>query len=152
MKIVEKSGLQLRRLFQRIYAPDRCHWTNCPVCEHSESKGSSKCRVANVVYKAKCLKCLEDEEARLLSEQEVGVYIGETSRLLIKRAMEHVTGAGNVDLDNFKTKHWATRHRDQVTFPKMRFKVLKHCKDASTRQVRDNFKQNRNMEHCPILA
>ena len=59
VKITEKSGIQLCRLFQRIYTPRRCFWDGCPVCKYSDEKKSSKCRVSNVVYEAKCLECVD---------------------------------------------------------------------------------------------
>ena len=90
VKIIEKSGVQLCRLFQRVFSPDRCHWDKCPVCLHSDAKGNSRCRAANVVYEAKCIECLEWLENGEIEAGEVGVYVGETSRTLVERAMEHV--------------------------------------------------------------
>ena len=33
VKIVEKSGIQLARLFDRQTNPERCNWDDCKVCE-----------------------------------------------------------------------------------------------------------------------
>ena len=135
VKIIEMSGVQLIRMFQRVYAPKTCHWQNCPVCCYNSSKGSSKCRLSNVVYEARCLECSEQVEKDLISESDVGVYIGETSRTLVERAMEHVKSAENLDIENFITKHWALRHKELEVHPRMQFRVVKHCKDAISRQV-----------------
>ena len=48
---------------------------------------------------------------------------------------EHVLSAKNVEVENFITKHWATKHRNLEEFPKMSFKVVRQCKDALTRQI-----------------
>ena len=135
VKVVEKSGIQLIRLFKRVYSPDKCHWSSCPVCKYSDSKGSTKCRQANVVYEAECCECLKLLDNGIIGESEVGVYIGETSRSLIERAREHVACAERVDVENFITKHWALKHEYMNDFPKIRFRVIKRCKDALTRQV-----------------
>ena len=135
VKIVEKSGMQLIRFFQRVHSPKSCHWDYCPVCPLNVSKGSSKCRASNVVYEAKCVECLELLNNGMLQENEVGVYIGETSRTLIERAVEHVKGANDLDVENFITKHWALRHSELNCCPRMRFRVVKQCRDALTRQV-----------------
>ena len=71
----------------------------------------------------------------LLAEKDVGVYVGETSRTLMERALEHVAGANKIDIDNFITKHWATKHSDLTVKPRMKFSVIKKCKDALSRQV-----------------
>ena len=31
VKIVERSGIQLNRLFKRVFSPNKCHWPDCPV-------------------------------------------------------------------------------------------------------------------------
>ena len=135
VKIVEKSGVQLGRLFQRVYTPSSCRWPQCPVCPLNSGKGNSKCRVSNVVYEAKCFECLEMLERGDIQERDVGVYVGETSRTLLERALEHVTAADNLDVDNFITKHWASSHRTLESRPRIKFKVIKQFKDALSRQV-----------------
>ena len=135
MKVVESSGIQLRRLFQRVYSPKTCHLEECPVCINNCGASNSRCRSANVVYEARCRVCIDLLEEGRIEEADVGVYVGETSRTLLERASEHVSAAENVEVDNFIVKHWASKHRDLVTFPRMQFKVIKHCKDALTRQV-----------------
>ena len=106
VKMVEKSGIQLSRLFKRVFSPIRCHWLDCPVCTNSLSKGSSGCRTSNVVYEATCVECTESAENGEINSDEIGTYIGETSRTLVERAMEHVDGVKDVDGENFITKHW----------------------------------------------
>ena len=89
------------------------------------SKGSSKCRSANVVYEASCIECLDLAERGKIPDEEVGIYIGETSRTLTERASEHVDVAKDVDGENFITKHWAKKHQNRDSQPRMRFKVIR---------------------------
>ena len=46
VKLTEKSGIQLARLFNRVTAPERCNWEGCIVCKD----GGSKWKIQNVVY------------------------------------------------------------------------------------------------------
>ena len=62
VQVIEKSGTQLALLFQRVYTPRVCHWTDCPACAYTENK-PSKCRINNVVYEAVCIECEEAAEA-----------------------------------------------------------------------------------------
>ena len=135
VKIVEKSGIQLGRLFQKVYTPDTCHIQQCPVCIHKSDKGKSKCRFSNVVYEACCMDCADAVGRGEIPADKAGVYIGETSRTLNERATEHVTAAGRLDTDNFITKHWASNHRGLTEPPRIQFKVLRRFKDALSRQV-----------------
>ena len=112
VKITEKPGIPLARLFQRTYSPESCHWLNCPVCVNKEEGKRSRCRASNIVYEAVCLQCLEQVELGVREKEKVGRYIGESSRTLAERAFEHINGAGNLDYENFIVKHWAFDHCD----------------------------------------
>ena len=136
VKIVESSGTQLARLFQRVYSPRTCHWDECPACAYSNtSKKPPKCRVNNVVYEAVCIEC--EEEAKDAVDEGIGMkigrYVGETSRTLAERSKEHIDGAKNCDYDNFIIKHWVNNHSELPDIPRMRFRVLKSFQDALSR-------------------
>ena len=73
VKIVEKAGIQLRRMFQRVFTPTTCHWSNCPACAHSSDPSGSKCRKNNVVYEAVCVEC-ESSSASTDSGREKGAF------------------------------------------------------------------------------
>ena len=135
VKVIEQSGIQLIRLFPRVMSPSSCHWPLCPVCTMNESKGGSKCRSSNVVYEAKCTECVEDHENGLISKDDIGIYIGETSRTLVERATEHIKAADDLDVKSFIMKHWASKHGLMETRPRVQFSVIKQCKDALSRQV-----------------
>ena len=89
VKIVECSGIQLVRLFPRTSKQTRCHWDDCAVCLVNE-EGSSKCRTRNLVYEGICLECEEEVKVGARDKDKAGIYIGESSRSLAERALEHV--------------------------------------------------------------
>ena len=89
VKLVEKSGIPLARLFNRTFDESNCHWQDCPVCLYSDKKGS-KCRQNNVVYESTCLRCESQIKQGVRQEDKLGKYIGETSRCLAERSREHV--------------------------------------------------------------
>ena len=65
------------------------------------------------------------------------MYIGETSRTLCERSIEHVKCAEDLDTNKFITKHWSIKHNTLNEYPKMQFNVVKQCKDAMSRQITD---------------
>ena len=133
VKLVEKSGTQLSRLFRRVYTPKTCHWNECPTCMYSDERKPSKCRSTNIVYEAVCVECEEEIKKGCRSAREQGRYIGESSRTLCERSKEHVDGAQNLDSDNFIVKHWVSCHSNLTNSPRMRFKVLKSFQDVLSR-------------------
>ena len=84
VKLVERSGTQLSRLFQRVFTPPTCHWPECPVCLESDGKKSSKCRLSNIVYEGRCLTCIEMVGEGKQKGEDVGVYIVRVDGLLLK--------------------------------------------------------------------
>ena len=134
VKVVEKSGIQLSRLFQRVYSSRRCQREGCPVCAFPESSEKpTKCKVNNIVYEAVCIECEEESITASDKNKKVSRYIGESSRTLAERSKEHVDGAKNCEYDNFIVKHWVSKHKEMKTVPRIRFKVLKTFQDALSR-------------------
>ena len=77
VKIIEKPGTPLARLFQRIYTPETCHWNDCPACLNCPEGKRSKCRTSNIMYEATCLLCIKEAKDETRKEESVGKYIGE---------------------------------------------------------------------------
>ena len=69
------------------------------------------------------------------AKTDVGKYIGESSRTLAERSREHISGAGNLEFENFIVKHWVTCHSNCICAPNMRFKVLKTIQDPLSRMA-----------------
>ena len=71
------------------------------------------------------------KESSIVTIPREGVYIGETSRLLHERAVEHVNEAENCSVKSHIVKHWMSSHPDIPSPPKMTFTVQAMFKDAS---------------------
>ena len=144
VKIVEQSGIQLCRMFDRVFPNPTCHWDDCPTCLNSTKKGGSKCRKSNVVYEATCIECesastSKESETKIIGPDDpsasISKYIGETSRTLAERSAEHITAASNFDLDSFIVKHWVAAHPALSQQPRIKFAVRSSFKDPLTRLV-----------------
>ena len=138
VKITEKSGIQLARLFPRNKQSSKCHWEECQTCLYTETGKQSKCRVGNVVYEAVCLECIDEEKNGNRQKEDVGRYIGESSRTLAERSAEHVKLADNIDHDSFIVKHWVTNHTSLMKAPRMRFRVLRSFQDPLSRMATES--------------
>ena len=138
VKLVEMSGIQLARIFQRVYSPHKCHWLECPVCKEHTAKGASRCRNSNIVYEGVCIECLDEVQRGVRKKGAVGKYIGESSRTLAERSLEHSRGAMSIDPDNFIVKHWVTQHSELESAPRIKFNVVKTFKDPLSRLVAES--------------
>ena len=72
------------------------------------------------MYESKCLKCNPGEPSKGLDEKEnirKGIYIGETSRSIHERAVEHVINAKTFSHKSHIIKHWVRDHPDMVEPP-----------------------------------
>jgi hypothetical protein len=67
---------------------------------------------------------------------QANLYVGESARSLFERAGEHWEGAMGGKDENHMLEHLALSHRDEQV-PKFRFRVVKKCKTALERQVRE---------------
>ena len=142
IKYVERSGIALSRLFQRVPVRETCHWPDCPVCLVPDRKKTTPTRScfqrSNIVYRATCLVCEEELETGRRSEEDVGVYIGESSRTLAERATEHIQGSKLLKEDNYIVKHWVNHHPERLEPPVVRFRVIKSFKDALSRLLAES--------------
>ena len=138
VKLVERSGTQLARLFQRVFTPPTCHWLECPVCLESDGTKPTKCRLSNIVYEGRCLTCVGLVGDGKLSNAEVGVYIGESGRTLAERSSEHVAAAKSIEEESFIVKHWIQAHPDLDEPPRFKFQVKKLHSDPLSRMVSES--------------
>ena len=64
------------------------------------------------------------------------LYVGETARSVSERAGEHWEDAMGGKEESHMLEHMAAAHREE-TIPEFRFRVVKRCKSALERQVRE---------------
>ena len=84
------------------------------------------------------MECKDEVERGLRKVGAVGKYIGESSRTLAERSVEHCRGATSIDPDNFIVKHWVMQHSDMDRAPRVQFKVVKVFKDPLSRLVAES--------------
>ena len=104
------------------------------------------CKAKNIVYESVCQLCNPQSSREEADHGDVqpsgrdggpreGVYIGESSRSLHERAIEHVRDAGAFSVKSHIVKHWMTSHPSLPNPPKMSFKVTERFRDCLSRQV-----------------
>ena len=69
------------------------------------------------------------------SSRREGVYLGETSRSLAERTIEHFNDAEAFSKRSHMVKHWMTSHMELDTIPPFQIKVVKQYRDCLSRQV-----------------
>ena len=91
VKLVEKSGKPLSKLFSKDFSSGKCFRGDCQPCRNPSIKGPSLCGVKSVIYECVCSIC--DEAHRLAPDlAHQGKYVGQTSRTLYERSIEHLAG------------------------------------------------------------
>ena len=135
VKLVEKSGRPLARMFPTDFSDGKCGRESCLVCPNPDLKGPSMCMVSNVVYESVCSICDDKHKIDKLPHQ--GRYVGETSRTLFERASEHHALLENLDITSFMYKHWVIVHKNLDTPPEFKFKVVKKHADPLSRLIHE---------------
>ena len=135
-KIVEKAGRKLRNLLPNTnsWKGQACRKLECRTCSQEETK--IDCRKRNNIYKNLCELCNPREEkpskkkGKELQDKHdhPSISVGERSRSITERTLEHWKDVANQDEESHKLKHWQT-------IPEFRFQVLKFCRSALERQV-----------------
>ena len=95
----------------------------CVVCRGGSGRGAS-CRKSNVQYQLECNLCPEEEKS---------MYIGETSRNLYTRGLEHQAKYEAGDADSFMRKHQTEIHAGQDA--QFKGSVTGCFRDCLSRQV-----------------
>jgi hypothetical protein len=83
----------------------------------------------------------EDADPPVETPRE-GIYIGETSRSLHERALEHVKDAEAFSAKSHITKHWMNSHPSLTSPPKMEFTISSMFRDCLSRQIGEALKIN----------
>ena len=121
-KVVEKGGKRLESLLSKPNptASDHCVRKSQPRKECvgcNQPGGINNCQKSNVLYKYECLE-----------ENCSGVYIGESSRNIYSRSLEHQSGS-----NSFLKKHQSECHDGNP--PNLKVNCVRSFKDALSRQI-----------------
>ena len=137
VKLVEKSGKQLRHLFNlRMPILKGCPLgSGCKLCDND----AVKCTCRGVVYLAECKDCHNAAVVVGGVKEELNIsdswYVGETSRPLRMRVKEHWSKLEDLNTDSFMLTHWMRCHGLKMTPPEYTFKVLGSYSDCLSRQI-----------------
>ena len=124
-KIVETGGISIKSILQRsnpLETPG-CDRSDCLPCKQGRGEGG-QCQACGIQYQVECQLCPEEQKA---------VYIGESSRNLYTRSLEHISNYRTGTNTSFIIKHQNAQHRGQE--PVFMAKVTGRTRDCLTRQV-----------------
>ena len=116
VKIVERGGRPLSKMFSTNLGSGKCERRKCKVCSDPDCKGSTLCQVKSVVYESVCKLCEKVHKSNP-STKHPGRYVGETYRTLSERVGEHFASLENWENGSFMLKHWALKHPDEMNPP-----------------------------------
>ena len=137
IKLVEKGGRQLSKMFSKDLGNVKCPRLDCVPCQNASVKGTSMCKTKSVVYESVCSLC-EIEHKLNPGTTHRGKYIGQTARTLYERSLEHLKSLRNFEMDSFMLKHWSICHKELEKPPKFDFKVIKCHSDPMSRLIHES--------------
>ena len=134
-KIVESGGRSAKGLMQQSNptATPGCDSRKCLACRGVRGKGGS-CRRGNIQYEVSCSLCPDEAKS---------AYVGETSRNLYARGIEHDRKFETQDKESFMIKHQADKHDGQPA--SFEGRVTGSFKDCLSRQVSEGV----TIRRCP---
>jgi hypothetical protein len=144
VRVTEKGGSSLGSILsnKNLWRGEHCGRPKCRPCAQSEDK-KEPCKARNIVYESECTLCNEpgsrkrnDKQGLKESKEQANLYVGESARSLFERAGEHWEGVLGGKDENHMLEHLAVSHRDDQV-PNFRFRVVKKCRTALERQVRE---------------
>ena len=148
LKICEIPGKPLMTGLKKAPSVhNNCHNMNCPL-ESSGQECKDQCRIENIIYKAVCRKCDQNQINGGENPEKVtsSIYIGETSRTLGVRSNQHkddyLKCMRNSPLEegsSFIYDHQVAFHNTEQIDPlrDYTFSMLEKTADPFTRQIKE---------------
>ena len=147
---------------------EQCGRQECVTC-NQPGEELPNCTKSSVVYESICIACnpnaTKKGELMEVKEGAPSIYVGETSRSIQERALEHLGAARRKDTDSHINKHQVLEHNgEQGNFM---FKIVSMHRTALNRQVKEavrirrrggaeggvlNSKSEFNRSHIPRLV
>ena len=104
----------------------------CLACRGGARGKGGNCRQSNVTYEIECGLCHETDKS---------IYVGETSRNLYTRGLEHLKKYESGKIDSFLMKHQVEKHDGSAAV--CTAKVTNKFKDCLSRQVAEGVEMRR---------
>ena len=136
VRVVVRSGIMVRRVLTKSnpWAGGDCGRKKCLPCLNKD--GKTDCFTKNVVYSLECITCEEAKEDG--GKKATTCYIGETSRSLHCRAVEHCDWYRGKKENNPMFKHAVDAHGGEIDKVRFRMKILKQHFTAMSRQIHES--------------
>jgi hypothetical protein len=138
IRFQEAGGSQLGNMFSTDLGKGNHCGRKCPPCDGSDSENRQNCKARNIVYETSCTICNPVDETPSIQREgkcREGVYIGETSRSLHERSLEHQRDGKSFSKKSHIAKHWMLAHPTINEMPTFNFKTIQMHKDCMSRQV-----------------
>ena len=155
MKMVERAGDKLEDLLTRAdpWQGLDCGRAACLLCQTKQKTSKNlnqDCHTRSLVYETWCMSCMQKEEAKIEEKyegdarkikEEKGkikkhLYIGETSRSIYERTLEHQGDVDQLKPSSHMLRHMIEMHRgeerSQIEFG---VKVLRYSRKSFERQI-----------------
>ena len=149
LKVVERAGTRLEDLLTKSdpWQGSDCLREKCLMCKTKAKTGKNKtqsCSKRSLVYEIWCQDCDEKEivkireeangdeklEKKLMGERQTYKYIGETSRSMFERALEHTSAMDSISSGSYMLKHSLDMHEeDKLETNRFGVRVLKFTKN-----------------------
>ena len=139
IKIVERAGKSLASTFSQasIWEGSHCGRPECITC-NQEAEEMPPCSTSSVVYENICHTCnpsaLKKGELRSQEGELPSIYVGETSRTVQERGLEHWGAWRRREENGHIMKHQMLHHGGDME-PKFTLKVVGSHKTALSRQI-----------------
>ena len=154
IKIVERTGTKLVDMLHRAnpWQGQDCQRQGCLLCSTKIRTGRNleqECTQRCLVYETWCLNCEDEEIKKIEEEEEEGekkrsriknisryVYIGETSRSIYERGLEHIRDKNELKKDSHMIKHYFDKHEgEDLENIEFGIRILRTTKTAFNRQI-----------------
>ena len=141
LKVVENAGTALGILLSNKdpWAGRKCGRANCFPCKQ-KTKKVEDCKATNIVYESQCCSCNGEEKLKPIQDlsdtrSKASIYVGESSRSLQERSLEHHNDYLKKQEDSHMLKHWGESHKEEVERPQFNQFVVKQYKSCLERQI-----------------
>ena len=170
VKIVEKPGSTLSNILITSHSIHNCKRNNCNHCSSKETKRDFKknCMRSNILYKVTCKRCKEEmeegwsedekkrEEKKDDDDKTETLYIGESSKSMYRRSLQHTNKVKSLQSDSFILRHMIHKHPSVLLedmIGSFKFSVLEYHQKALERMVAESTEIKRmiNLETKTIL-
>ena len=140
IKVVERTGRSLKGMLAKglVLESKECGRVSCVTCAQ-EGVEKPPCLVSSVVYESICKPCnpgcTGKGEVEYQGVEHPSLYVGETSRTIQERAVEHLSQARRGDQRSHMVRHQTLQHPGEP--PSFQFKVVSSHRSALSRQIRE---------------